>query len=98
MVEAIRHESFYETGVLSDELQGVYVGWAARKGSFAERMPVRNETGEVALVFAGEEYPPAETTRRLKQRKHTFDEGPSYLVHLYEEDPAFPACLNGRFH
>ena len=25
-------------------------------------------------------------------------DGPSYLVHLYEEDPSFPAGLNGRFH
>lgn len=98
MVTAIRHESSYETGVLSDELQGVYVGWAARKGSFSERMPVRNETGEVTLVFAGEEYPPSDTIRRLKQTNHTFDDGPSYLVHLYEEDPGFPAGLNGRFH
>src|SRR6185369_10721491 len=24
--------------------------------------------------------------------------GPTYLVHLSEEDPAFPKCLNGRFH
>ena len=24
--------------------------------------------------------------------------GPSYLVHLYEEEPSFPAGLNGRFH
>ena len=23
---------------------------------------------------------------------------PRYLVHLYEEDPSFPAGLNGRFH
>src|SRR5208282_4964196 len=26
------------------------------------------------------------------------EEGPSYLVRLYEEDQSFPACLNGRFH
>ena len=30
---------------------------------------------------------------------HEFDSsGPSYLVHLYEEDSSFPAGLNGRFH
>ena len=32
-------------------------------------------------------------------RGHTLDiEGPEYLVHWYEEDPSFPAGLNGRFH
>ena len=34
----------------------------------------------------------------LKERGHECeDDGPSYLVHLYEEDPGFPKHLNGRF-
>ena len=37
--------------------------------------------------------------QRLKAQGHEFDmDGPSYLVHLYEDDPSFPAGLNGRFH
>ena len=62
-------------------------------------MPLRNERGDVVLVFSGEEYPEPGTARRLKERGHgVAAEGPSYLVHLYEEDPSFLKTLNGRFH
>lgn len=98
MVAAIRHESFYETGTWIDEPSGVYVGWAARKNSFSDGMPVRNEQGDVVLVFSGEDYPEPATVANLKKRGHEFEaEGPSYLVHVYEEDPSFPKNLNGRF-
>ena len=99
MVEALCHEPFYQTGIWVDESLGVYVGWVTRKGSFSERMPVKNERGDVALVFSGEEFPPPGTADDLKRRGHHFDpEGPAYLVHLYEEHAGFPANLNGRFH
>ncbi len=99
MVETLRHESCYTTGTWIDESSGVYVGWAARKGSFSEGMPLRNERGDVVLAFSGEEFPEPGTAQRLKQQGHEFDVNrPSYLVHLYEEDPSFPAGLNGRFH
>jgi asparagine synthase (glutamine-hydrolysing) len=78
---------------------GVYVGWAALKNSFSDRMPIHNERGDVALTFSGEEYTDAEVVRGLKQRGHSLGEAqPSYLVHLYEENPNFPASLNGMFH
>lgn len=99
MVEALRHESFYETGTWIDERLGVYVGWIARKNSFADGMPLCDERENVVLVFSGEEYPDPAIKRRLKEQGHTFDtNGPSYLVHLSEEDRTFPAGLNGRFH
>ena len=99
MVEVCRHENFYCTGTWTDESLGVYVGWIARKDSFCADMPLRNEGGDVILAFSGEEYPEPGTARRLKERGHHVDpEGPSYLVHLYEEDRRFPAGLNGRFH
>jgi asparagine synthase (glutamine-hydrolysing) len=99
MVEALSHESFYVTGTWVDESLGVYVGWVARKGSFSDGMPLCNERGDISLVFSGEEFPPPGTARRLKEQGHALPEkGPSYLVHLYEEDPTFPAGLNGRFH
>ncbi len=98
MLECVRHESSYVTGTWVDESLGVYVGWTALKDSFADGMPLCNERGDVSLVFSGEEYPEPETASRLKQRGHAFAPvGPSYLVHLYEEDPNFPAGLNGRF-
>jgi asparagine synthase (glutamine-hydrolysing) len=99
MVEALRHENFYVTGAWAEESMGVYVGWIARKDSFSDGMPLRNERGNVVLVFSGEEFPEPGTERHLKERGHELDvQGSSYLAHLYEEDPSFPTGLNGRFH
>jgi asparagine synthase (glutamine-hydrolysing) len=99
MVEALRHEPVYETGTWIDEGLGIYVGWIARKNSFADGMPLCNEKGDRVLVFSGEEYPEPGTIARLRERGHAVTtDGPSYLVHLSEETPAFPAALNGRFH
>jgi asparagine synthase (glutamine-hydrolysing) len=99
MLAAMCHEEFYVTGTWMEESLGIYVGWVARKGSFADGMPLRNESGEVTLVFAGEEFPEPGIQTRLKLRGHDVEEsGPSYLVHLYEEDSSFPKNLNGKFH
>ena len=99
MVEALRHESSYVTGTRTDVDLGVYVGWVARRGSFSDGMPLCNERGDVCLAFSGEDFPDPGTIARLRERGHAVDaEGPAYLVHLYEDDPAFPAGLNGRFH
>jgi asparagine synthase (glutamine-hydrolysing) len=99
MVEALRHEPFYTTGTWIDETAGVYVGWAARQGSFAAEMPAVNETGDIVLAYAGEDYADPAAVAQLKARGHAFDTSrASYLVHLFEEDKSFPECLNGRFH
>jgi asparagine synthase (glutamine-hydrolysing) len=99
MLETLRHESFYVSGTWVDESLGVYVGWVARRGSFADRMPLHNERGDVTLVFSGEEFPETSTVQALQERGHAVNPGgPSYLVHRYEEEPDFPKGLNGRFH
>src|SRR5271165_7297484 len=99
MVRTLLHEPFYLAGTWVEESLGVYVGWVVREGSFSDGMPLRSERGEVVVVFSGEEYPEPGTAQRLKDRGHELDvAGPNYLVHLYEEDPSFPAGLNGRFH
>jgi asparagine synthase (glutamine-hydrolysing) len=99
MLGTLRHEPFYVTGTWCDESLGVYVGWAARKDSFSDGMPLSNEAGNVVLVFSGEDHPEPGTSARLKERGHSLSaDGPSYLVHLYEEDPSFPEGLNGWFH
>jgi len=99
MAEALLHEGFYNSGTWSDESQGLYIGWVARMGSFSDGMPLRNERGDIVLAFSGEEYPEPGTAQQLKDRGHDLDlDGPSYLVHLYEDEPAFPSALNGRFH
>jgi asparagine synthase (glutamine-hydrolysing) len=99
MLETLQHESFYTSGTWSDEGSGVYVGWCVRKNSFSDGMPVRNERGDVTLAFSGEEFPEPGIAARLRERGHDVEStGPSYLVHLYEEDQSFPKGLNGRFH
>ncbi len=99
MISTLCHESFYTQGTWLEESQGIYVGWVARKGSFAEGMPVCNEKKDKALVFAGEEYPDPDTRSELMRSGHDFNgNGPEYLIHLAEEDSTFPKHLNGRFH
>jgi asparagine synthase (glutamine-hydrolysing) len=99
MVGTMRHEPYYRAGTWIDESSGVYVGWIAREGSFSDAMPLQNETGDLVLVFSGEDFPGSHVKPELRARGHRFQEaGPSYLVHLSEHDPQFPACLNGRFH
>jgi len=99
MLASLRHESSYGTGTWIDESAGVYVGWASRKDPCSDALPICNEKGDVVLIFAGEEFPAPDTACHLKRRGHRFrDGGPSYLVHVFEEDPSFPARLNGRFH
>src|SRR5690348_17292876 len=88
MLAVLCHESFYATGTWSDASLGVYVGWVVRKGSFSEGMPLRNERGDVVLVFSGEEYPEPGIVQRLRDRGHHLEDAKSsYLVHLSEEDP-----------
>jgi asparagine synthase (glutamine-hydrolysing) len=97
MLNALRRESFYETGTWVDESLGIYVGWTATKGSFAEGMPLKKGAGEVTLIFSGEDYPDPQTVSRLNN--NSVRSAPaSYLVDLYEEDKDFPLNLNGMFH
>jgi asparagine synthase (glutamine-hydrolysing) len=84
MVAILRHEEFYETGTWLDESLGVYLGWSARRDSASARLPLRDETGSIALVLSGEELSAAD--------------GAEDLVRRAGDDPAFPAGLNGRFH
>jgi asparagine synthase (glutamine-hydrolysing) len=99
MLKCMQHEPFYTCGTWSDPEQGVYIGFVARGGSFADGMPVRNEDGEITLVFSGEEFPEPDLKKALQQRGHEFSyAGPSYLVHRYEDEADFPKGLNGRFH
>src|SRR5436309_8809773 len=69
------------------------------KDSFSDGMPLCSEKGDVSLVFSGEEYSDPDVVRGLKQREHPLGERrASYLVHTCEENPNFPACLNGILH
>ncbi|WP_109484789.1 asparagine synthase-related protein [Occallatibacter savannae] len=99
MMKTMLHEPFYTSGVWSDDSVGVYAAWVARRGSFAEEMPIRNESGDTTLLFSGEEFPDPGVYKTLQDRGHKVSsDGPSYLVHRYEEEKDFPKQLNGRFH
>jgi asparagine synthase (glutamine-hydrolysing) len=99
MLDTLCHEPFYVMGTWIDESLGVYVGWAARKGSFSDGMPVVNEQGNAVMVFSGEDHTGPGTAAKCKEQGNATEPGvPSYLVHLYEEDPYFPSGLNGWFH
>jgi asparagine synthase (glutamine-hydrolysing) len=98
MLGVLRHESSYVSGSWVDERAGIHVGWTAIDGA-AGSMPFRNEKGDRTLVFSGEDSPEPGTSQALRSRGHRFDQGGfSYLVHAAEEDPSFPASLDGRFH
>ena len=99
MVGVIRHESFYVSGTWIDETLGVYVGWVARRDSFSDGMPLKNERGDVVLLYAGEDFPEPGAADSLRAKGHAVDASPAgHIVHLYEEDASFPEGLNGRFH
>ena len=99
MLKSLLHESFYTSGTWSDPAQGIYVGWVAREGSFAAGMPVQNERGDAVLLFSGEEFPEPGKIQALRTAGHAVSpDGPSYLIHRYEDEPDFPKQLNGRFH
>jgi len=99
MLGPLKHESFYVSGTWIDESLGLYVGWAGPKGSFPNGMPLTNETGDVVLLFSGEEYPGPDSIYRHKSNGYAIGvDDPSDLVHLCKKDPAFPLGLNGRFH
>lgn len=99
MVRSMCHDASWQTGTWIDEASGVYVGWTVRTQAFADSMPLLNEARDVVLVFSGEEFADPAVARQLKARGHHLaPDGPSYLVHLCEDDDAFPAGLNGRFH
>jgi asparagine synthase (glutamine-hydrolysing) len=99
MLKSLLHESFYISGTWIDEAQGVYVAWVAREGSFAADMPMQNEGRDVTLIFSGEEFPEPGKIQALRAAGHAVPpDGPSYLVHRYEDEPNYPKQLNGRFH
>jgi len=96
MVQTLRHEPFYVTGTWCDESLGTYAGWVVRKNTRSERMPLRNRTDDVLLVFSGEEY--SESKEPYDSKDHCDGENAlAYLLQFYERDPGFPAGLNGRF-
>jgi asparagine synthase (glutamine-hydrolysing) len=100
MIGSMGNGSFLRHGSFVDEARGIFIGYTVPEGSFADCMPIRNETGEILLFLTGEVYPDRDAVVALKARGHEFAAGDaSYLVHLFEEDEAgFFSSLNGWFN
>ena len=98
MIRSMLHEASYRSGVWMDEGLGVYVGWIARKGSFADGMPLFDETRQVALLFAGEEYSKPQTSRSANFAERATPSPRAFYLVEHQRHSRFPANLNGRFH
>jgi hypothetical protein len=54
MIESMRHETFYVSGVHIDEPAGLYAGYVCHRGSFADCQPVHDPLGRRTLLLGGE--------------------------------------------
>ena len=99
MVRCMMHEPFYTSGTYTNESNGLWVGWVCHKDSFANCMPVWNETKDILLIFSGENFSDQSDIQVLRTRGHEFSaDNAGYLVHLYEElGIKFFENLNGWF-
>lgn len=100
MVDCMCHESFYSHGIFTNSDNGFFIGYTAIQGSFADCMPIYNETRDLVLFLTGECYPEQPSIRDLKNSGHRFiPDNASYLVHMYEErGDALFQDLNGWFN
>jgi asparagine synthase (glutamine-hydrolysing) len=99
MVDAMRHEEHYSAGKYVDESLGLYVGWTAQRGSFADCMPVVSPNKDVVLIFQGENFFDSATRTRLR-RSGLETEGTtaaSLLQAYLTLDEAFFNALNGWY-
>jgi len=99
MTQCLMHEPFFKSGDLSDDGLDLAVGWACHAGTFADCLPVWNETHDICLIFSGEDFADAREIESLRKKGHQFTtDNASYLVHQYEEiGLAFLEKINGWF-
>ncbi len=99
MVKCMARETFYVSGTIVNEKQGLHAGWTCHQGSFSDCLPVWNENRDICLIFSGEHFDDPEERVALRRRGHCFHgNNASCLVHLYEEQGIeFLEKLNGWF-
>jgi asparagine synthase (glutamine-hydrolysing) len=97
MGQRLRHDPTWVLGSLSNEELGLSIAWVCSEKSRC--LPSWNETNDICLVFAGENFGEQAEIARLKACGHRFQsDDVSYLVHLYEEKGLdFLSDINGRF-
>jgi asparagine synthase (glutamine-hydrolysing) len=96
MVQALRHEEFYETGTWINEAAGVYIGWIARKGTFPGGRPIKIDSDSKMLFLSGEEFSAPQVPFYERNGHGTIGDPGSWLVEL-TKSKSFPENLNGRF-
>jgi asparagine synthase (glutamine-hydrolysing) len=99
MVGSMQHETFYASGNYSAPDLGIFAGWVALKGSFADCQPVLSEQDDVALLFSGECFSdPGIRTQLPRSGHHSDSRSAAWLTQLYEKrGDRFFADLNGVF-
>jgi asparagine synthase (glutamine-hydrolysing) len=99
MIDAMRHERFYNSGQYINEDLGLYAGWVCHQGAFSDCMPLISRSKDVILIFQGENYLDSETASRLSHFGNGVDASNArYLLDLYcELGDDFLPQLNGWF-
>lgn len=100
MLQCMLHESFYTRGTYQNTDNGLFIGFCALEKSFADCMPVFNETKDIVLFMTGESYHDRFDIDALSKRGHHFNpQNASCLVHMYEEKgESLFKNLNGWFN
>jgi asparagine synthase (glutamine-hydrolysing) len=99
MIRCMDYESFYVSGTHFVPGMGIYAGWVALEQSLAAQQVFTNKQNDIALLFAGECLPDAESQARIRRNgdSRTGKES-DWLVNLYEEEgDQFFQKLNGLF-
>src|ERR1700735_3318319 len=91
MVQALSHESFYETGTWIDEAAGVYVGWIARNSTFPGGRPLESERQGKTLFVSGEDFSTPAAPFYEKNGDRLNAARGAHLVELAEQEASFPA-------
>jgi asparagine synthase (glutamine-hydrolysing) len=99
MLAAMQHEPFYTSGSYRAPDLGVFAGWVALEGSFADCQPIVSERGDIVLLLAGECFRDTVGRTHVQDEPHRFaGDDASWLVRLYEErEESFFEQLNGLF-
>lgn len=100
MVDSMTHEPFYTHGTFASPENGFFIGYTAIQDSFADCMPIFNETKDIVLFLTGECYLDRALITDLTDRGHRFNtNNASYIVHLYEEKgESLFQLLNGWYN
>src|SRR5205823_5088688 len=87
------------TGSYANDALQIYVGWATREGSFADCLPIWNQSHDACLLFVGENFmEPAEIRRLCGTIDETRSSRAGHLMALYEAlGLRFLEHLNGWF-